>query len=391
MKRICVGFDGMCADVSVIGLGPSLDAIKTKWPVIAPLMDSLKKGMDEELTCEGSGIDEATFQRIVEDLKSLPKIATDVHIGANTALELVTATNLLAGTSPPVADTTVDYLGFYSPRTLARVPEKIPEAALANAQAVADSEAVSLIMPHGGKRVILSFGGNPPVRSISPKFRAYLQNDAPRYFAAKKPAMLILVGTGVTWSAAKKDDFALLSGVIRAAHDSGARVLLDLSGMGSWSDAALKDYFAIVETADILSMNEGELGVYFSRKTGTKAPGTDAASLARMVKAVVKPGQGFLVHTPLFQLALGIAGPVKAALDFAGKAASCRATTGRFPTAADAAAAAFAVSEKGRAEVATVPPEFIAAPGYAIEVRNPVGLGDTWTCSFVLALLGGAK
>ncbi len=391
MKRICVGFDGMCADVSVIGLGPSLDAIKARWPVIAPLMDSLKGGMDEELTCEGSGIDEKTFQGILEALKAFPGVTTDVHIGANTALELVTATNLLAGKAPPLADTAVDYLGFYSPRTLARVPEKIPTAALANAREVADSEAVSLIMPHGGKRVILSFGGNPPVRSVSAKFRAYLKDEAPRYFAAKKPDMLILVGTGVTWSAAKKDDFALLSGVIRAAHEHGAKVLLDLSGMGSWSDAALKDYFAIVETADILSMNEGELGVYFGRKTGVKAAGTDAASCARMVKAVVRPGQGFLVHTPLFQLALGVQGPVKAALEFAGKAASCRATTGKFPSAAEVNAAKFTVADNARKEVAAVPPEFLAMPGYAIEVRNPVGLGDTWTCSFVLALLGGAK
>ncbi|HAK95674.1 MAG TPA: hypothetical protein DCM87_11885 [Planctomycetes bacterium] len=391
MQRLCVGFDGMCADVSVMGLGPHLEAIKAEWPVIAPLMDSLTRGLDEELTCEGSGIDEPTFQRIIERLKAYPGTTVDVHIGANTALELVTATNLLRAPAPPIAPTAVDYLGFWSPRTLARVPEKLPPAALKNARAVADSEAVSLIMPHGGKRVILSFGGNPPVRSMSDAFRAYLRDEAPRYFAAAKPAMLILVGTGVTWSAAARDDFALLSGVIAAAHEHGARVLLDLSGMGSWSDAALRDYFAIVATADILSMNEGELGVYYGRKTGATPPGMDAASLAAMVEAVVRPGQGFLVHTPDFQLALGIEGPVEAALRFAGKAATCRAATGRFPTAAEVNASAFEVSEKGRKALAAVPRAFAAAPGYAIEVRNPVGLGDTWTCSFALALLGGAR
>ncbi|HNR98147.1 MAG TPA: hypothetical protein PKX48_00855 [Planctomycetota bacterium] len=391
MQRLCVGFDGMCADVSVLGLGPHIDAIRAEWPVIAPLMDSLARGLDEELTCEGSGIDEPTFQGILESLKAYPGATVDVHIGANTALELATASNLMRAPAAPITATTLDYLGFWSPRTLARVPEKLPQAALKNARAVEDSEAVSLIMPHGGKRAILSFGGNPPVRSMSAAFRAYLRDEVPRYFAAARPGLLILVGTGVTWSAAAKGDFALLAGIIAAAHKNGARVLLDLSGMGSWSDAALRDYFAIVATADILSMNEGELAVYFGRKTGAEPPGLDAASLAAMVRAVVRPGQGFLVHTPDFQLALGIDGPVDAALRFAGKAATYRAATGRFPTALEVNAATFPISGKGRAALAAVPQGFAAVPGYTVEVRNPVGLGDTWTCSFALALLGGAQ
>ena len=80
---------------------------------------------------------------------------------------------------------------------------------------------------------------------------------------------------------------------------------------------------------------------------------------------------------------------MESALLFAGKAASYRAQTGTFPTAAQVAAAQFPVSAEGQEQITNLPEDFLAVSGYTIDVRNPVGLGDTWTCSFSLSLLGG--
>ena len=391
MTRISIGFDGMCADVSVLGLDDHLTTIARKWPVLAPLMDKLAAGSDEELTCAGSGIDAETFNAILADLRALRGARVEEHIGANCALEAVTAANLLADRCAPIVDAAFDILGFWSPRTLARVPEKVPESTLSHAVRIGDSEAVSLIIPYKGKRAILSFGGEPPVRTLSPELRRYLAQDVPRYFARETPALHLLVGTASTWSAAEPEDFRLLADVIQAAQDHGVQVLLDLGGLGSWRDAALADYFAVVAHADILGMNESELAAYYTRKTGEPSRGDDAAALCAMVAALARPGQKFLVHTPHFQIAYGFEEPIVEALRFAGKAAAYRAQVGAFPTAVQTAAADFPVSARGTEEIRAVPAGFQAAAGYQVEVRNPVGLGDTWTCTCALSFLGGVR
>jgi sugar/nucleoside kinase (ribokinase family) len=206
--------------------------------------------------------------------------------------------------------------------------------------------------------------------------------------------MLILVGTACTWSAASAEDFDLLSRIIQAAHGAGTTVLCDLGGLGSWGENALASYFAVLNAVDILSMNESELGVYYHQKTGEPSVGVRAGDLAAMARGVARPGQGCLVHSPAFQLgfgldSLGAAGSPEAALTFAGRAASCRAQLGRFPTAREVMAADLPVSANSREELAGLPPDFVSVPGYDIVVRNPVGLGDTWTCAFALAILGG--
>jgi len=386
-----MGFDGMCSDVSISGLGDSLGRIKKEIPELAPLMESLEAGRDEELTCQAEGIGPETFYGIIEKLESYPGAEKEVHIGANCALEAVTAANLLRDRVPPAAEAAIDYLGFWSPLTLKRVPEKIPQDFLSRAREISDSEAVSLIIPHSGKRVILSFAGKPPVRCLSPELRRYMEKSVLGYFSESAPDLQIVVGTATTWSAAEGGDFELLERIIAEARKAGTKILFDLGGLGSWSRDALKTYFDILSTADVLSMNESELGVYYETRTGNAPLGTGPAELARMVEAVIRPGQGFLVHTPLFQMATGLEGPVEEALAFAGKTASYRGSTGVFPTAREVAEADLPVSEEGREAIKRIPSSFAAVPGYRVEVTNPVGLGDTWTCSFVLSYLGGLE
>ena len=387
-SHIGIGFDGMCADVSILNIGPHLEAIAGRYPKLAPLTESLKAGRDEELTCEAEGIAPEEFLEILSYLQELPAVTVDVHIGANCALEAVTAARLLEDPHRPVKPVEVDYLGFWSPRTLERVPESIPSEFLTQAEPVSDSEAISLILPHKGKRAILSFGGAPPVRSLSPKLKDYLTNRVPSYLKESAPDMLIVVGTACTFSAAESEDFALLERIIGTAQAQGTKVLVDLGGLGSWKDEALRAYFASLSAADILSMNESELQVYYEKKTGRPPLGVTARECAAMVEAVSGPRQGFLVHTPHFQLAKGIEPQeaVKEALGFAGKAATLRGARGSFPTACEVAQSELPLSDK--ADLQGLPEGFIAQAGYAAEVTNPVGLGDTWTCSFVLSYLG---
>jgi hypothetical protein len=392
MKRVGIGLDGMCSDVSLLDLTEEhLNEILDREILPPELIWSLKEDRDEELTCEGLGFDENEFSDIYKNIINFSKdkkIRLDAHIGANCALEVVTAANLLCDDSVQINKTKIDYLGFWSPKTMKRVPERIPEGFLRHAQKVENSEAISLIIPFKGRRSILSFGGNPPIRILSNELRSYLRSEVINYVKEKKPNLLIIVGTAVAWSSAQKNDFELLEEIIRDCKRVQTLVLCDLGGLGTWSHEFLHSYFKVLSKADILSMNESELMIYYREWTEKEPLTTSAKDLSSMVREVIKEGQGFLVHTPGFQFSYGLEGPICQSLEFAGKAASYRASHREFPSASQVMNSNFPISITGVSEIKGLPNDFTGVPGYSVTVKNTVGLGDTWTCAFGLHYTG---
>jgi hypothetical protein len=390
MKRIAIGFDGMCSDISLCSLTEKhLDEILNRGILPSQLILSLKQDRDEEMTCEGLGITKKEFLEIYKNISEISGITFDIHIGANCALETVTAANLLRSDLAPENETMIDYLGFWSPETLRQVPEKIPQDFLSHARKIKNSEAISLIIPFEGRRSILSFGGDPPIRVLSKELRSYLQSEVANYIMKEKPNLFIIVGTAVTWSSANENDFRLLDKILDNCQRAGTRILCDLGGLGTWSHESLNNYFDVLSKADILSMNESELKIYYRERTGREPLTTSARDLSIMVKEVINEGQGFLVHTPCFQFSYGLDGPIYQSLLFAGKAASYRAQNGEFPSATQVKNSNFRISRKGSREIRDLPKDFHGVAGYSVDdIKNTVGLGDTWTCAFGLSYLG---
>lgn len=386
---LTIGFDAMCADISLLNIGPHLDAVREAFPALRPLMDPLARGIDEELAAENLGIGPGELQAMLDRLGALEGVEVDVHIGANAALEIVTAQGLLADPAHPIRPTDVFLLGNTSAKVLDRVPEAIRPEILRHAEPI-DAEALSIIFPHGGKRVILSYGGDPPLRRLADPLRGYLRDRLPAILDEIKPGISLLVGTTCTWATADADDFGLLEETIAAVKRTGALTLLDLGGIGGWSPESRRLYFDAIAGADLVFCNEDELARLYEDRTGRAPLRRGAPEVAAMAGAVARDGQAFVVHTPTFQVALGLPEAAVCAMDFASRTAAVRASEGVFPSARQVADAPLAIAPAGEAERERMPRvgDAIAAAAYGAEARNTVGLGDTWTASFILAALG---
>ncbi|MBN1421485.1 MAG: hypothetical protein JXP34_22110 [Planctomycetes bacterium] len=384
---VTIGFDAMCADISLVGIGAHIAKVKEMFPDLGPLMDALAGGKDDEVAAETVPWDAGRVLDMLERLRKLPGVEVDTHIGANAALELVTAQALLADPAGPIRPAEVLLLGNTSPKVLSRVPEKIRPEILRHAQPI-PSEAISIIFPHAGRRVILSYGGDPPLRRLSDPLRAYLRDRLPAILREIRPRISLLVGTTNTWATATAADFDLLDSVIAAVGAAGAKALLDLGGIGGWTPENRRRYFESVAKADVILCNDDELARLYEDRAGARDAGRGAPEIAAMARAIARPGQAVVVHTARFQVAVGLPEGAAAAMEFASRVAAVRAAEGIFPTARRVMGATLAPSPEGRREVARLAAGEAAAPAYEVEVRNTVGLGDTWTSSFILAAIG---
>lgn len=374
---IAVFGDSMCADAIMPGWRKWYHEIRQEIPELNPLGVALVKGQDEEFTCKAAGITPKRFYKILERLMAVPGIEVQEQLGANCALEIATLAGLNIGTD-------VHYLGFRAGRTLARVAERLPEEVFTYA-AETDSEAVSLIFPDPqvGKRGILSFGGEPPVRTMSPEFANYIHTSVLPYLEHERPQVLILVGTHVAFGGAKAEDFNLLRQVVETAKRNQVKVVMDLGGLGSWDQEGLKQYFQIAAEADILCMNESELELRY-RHLGYTEPFKYLDDYARaLLKLRVSDSQALILHTAECQMAVGLPENARQALVFGGKTAALRGATGKFPSVKEVNAA----SLQQRASMEMNVPGVLYVPAFEVRLSCTVGLGDTFTAATMSQLV----
>ena len=115
-KKICFGFDGICADMSFfIEDLPKYQAdLLIKYPWLRPIFDLLiQKGEDCELQFESTNFGFETFSDCIFKLTEISQKQT-THVGANSAIETVTASNLLKDLVYPIDAAKVYFLGNYS-------------------------------------------------------------------------------------------------------------------------------------------------------------------------------------------------------------------------------------------------------------------------------------
>ncbi len=387
VKTICFGFDGICCDMSFyIPDLPKYSHLTIKHPFIKPVLKCLlEEKSDCELQFESTQLGFESFFDCIYMLSEIAKRKT-THIGANSAIETVTAINLMKEPSYPVELTKVHFLGNFSPEVSRKIPkdQRIESMFLEHANTSKTSYIpISIILPYEGKRGIISFAGIPPIRRVE-SLKAYLKNKA-AVIARMSPDMMAILGTtNVYATTADFNDFELLNPYLQLPNS-----LVDLGGTIGWDYERQKRFYQLAEQAKIVIGNDDEFRAWYNLKFHEAIQEADPLTLYKMATKLRMKNQILVCHTKRYQFVLGLdlaeRGVVKDCMNFANKATIVKTNENAFPTAKQ-------VSEADLKENKLLLPELLLANAITtrsidVQIQNPVGLGDVWSCTFCLGLL----
>jgi hypothetical protein len=387
VKTICFGFDGICCDMSfyIPHLAKYSD-LTIKHPFIKPVLNCLlEEKSDCELQFESTQLGFESFFDCVYTLSEIAEKKT-THIGANSAIETVTAINLMKDPSYPIDLTKVYFLGNFSPEVSRKVPkdQRIESMFLEHANTSKTSYIpISIILPHEGKRGIISFAGIPPIRRVE-SLKPYLKNTATTVEKMRPNLVAILGTTNVYATTENYADFNLLDPYLQLPT-----ALVDLGGTIGWDFERQKRFYQLAEEAKIIMGNDDEFRAWYNFKFREAIQETDPLTLYKMANKLRMKNQILVCHTKRYQFVLGLdlaqRDVVKDCMNFANKTTVVKTTANSFPTAKQ-------VSEADLEENKLSLPELLLANTIAtrsidVQIQNPVGLGDVWSCTFCLGLL----
>ncbi|MHA1650354.1 MAG: hypothetical protein ACTSYB_09175 [Candidatus Helarchaeota archaeon] len=388
-RTICFGFDGICCDMSFFI--PELPKYKSelciKYPFLKPILELLlaERPEDCELQLESTGFGFETFFDCIYSLSEISSQKT-THIGANTAIETVTAINLLKDPAYPIDFTKVYFLGNYNSDIFRKLPkdQRIDSVYLEYANYVKTSYIpISIIIPYREKRGIISFGGIPSIRRIE-SLRPYLKKLSSIIQKLNPDLMALLGMTNVFATTEDFNDFKLVDPFLELRYS-----LIDLGGTISWEYNRLEQFYQMVEKAKIVIGNDEEFRSWYNFKYGESITAHDPLTLYKMTNKLRKKDQILVCHTKSYQFVLGLESTdeetVKDCMNFANKATVIKTDLNTFPTAKE-------VQEVSLQENTIPLPELLVANAIVTrsidkKIINPVGLGDIWSCTFILGLL----
>ncbi|NVM53718.1 MAG: hypothetical protein HWN66_08445 [Candidatus Helarchaeota archaeon] len=387
-KTICFGFDGICADLSFIlpELPKYRSELLIKYPFLEPVFDILlaEQPEDCELQFEST---EFGFETFFDCIFTLSEVAQKklTHIGANSAIETVTAHNLLRDPVYPIDYTRVYYLGNYSAEVSQKLPkeQRIASTLLEYAEQVKTSYIpISIIIPYKEKRGIISFGGLPAIRRVE-SLKPYLKNLIPVVKKLDPDLMAILGVTNVFATTTDYSDFNLLDPFFNLRCS-----VIDLGGTVGWGDERLKHLYQVLDKAKIIMGNDDEFKAWYNFKFGKSIRDSDPLTMYKIVKALRNENQIAVCHTRYYQFVLGIddnKDTVRDCMNFANRATVVKTNLNAFPTAKQVVE--MPLKERSLTLPAELEANTIVTRSMDEEITNPVGLGDIWTCSFNLGLL----
>jgi len=387
-KTICFGFDGICADMSffISDLPKYRSELLIKYPWLQSTFEILiDKGEDCELQFESTKFGFETFFDCIFKLDEISSKKT-THVGANSALETVTAANLLKDPIYPIDMTKAYFLGNYSPDIFKKLPkeQRIPSIFLEYANQIRTSHIpISIIIPYKGRRGIISFGGIPNIRRVE-TLTTYMKNIVATTQELDPDFMALLGTTNVYATTTDFEDFNLLDPFINLRCAG-----IDLGGTVGWDYDRLKRFYEMLENVKIIMGNEAEFKNLFEFKFGETVSASDPLSIYKMVNKLRKEDQIAICHTKNYQFIIGFESAdkelIKDCMQFANKATVAKAVLNTFPTAKQ-------IEEISLEESSFTIPDIlektaIITRSYEYEIKNPVGLGDVWTCTLFLGLL----
>jgi len=387
LKKICFGFDGICVDMSffISDLPKYQSELFIKYPWLRPVFTLLIKGEDCELQFESTNFGFETFFDCIFTLNQLSQKKT-THVGANSAIETVTAFNLMRDLAYPIDNAKVYFLGNYSNDVFQKLPkeQRIPSVFLEYANAVKTSHIpISIILPYNEKRGIISFGGLPSIRRIE-TLTTYLKNIAVTTKKMNPDFMSILGTTNVFATTSNYEEFKLLDPFLNLKC-----VGIDLGGTVSWDHDRLARFYQIISNAKIVMGNAEEFKSWYQFKFGDSIEGSDPLTVYKLVNKLRKETQIAVCHTKNYQFVLGLESAnkevIKDCMKFANKATVVKSTLNAFPTAKQIAEAELKETTFKLPEV--LEKDAIITRSIDYKIKNPVGLGDVWSCSFILGLL----
>ncbi len=388
-KTICFGFDGICADMSffIKDLPKHRTELCIKYPFLDPVFDKLLGNQPEdcELQIESAGFGFETFFDCIYSLSEIAQKKT-TRIGANAAIETITAMNLMKDPVYPIDYTKIYFLGNFSKEVAKKVPreQRIDPVFLEHANYIQTSYIpISIILPYKGRRGIISFGGMPGIRRIQ-SLKPYLQNLSSIIDKINPDIMSILGTTNVYSTTEDLRDFDLLKPFLNLRNS-----LVDLGGTIGWDYGRLERFYRLLNDAKIVIGNAEEFKGWYNFKFGESVVETDPVTLYRMVSKLRKDQQIIVCHTKDFQFVLGLDSEkkeiIRDCMNFANKATVVKSSLSSFPTARQIEEAAL-IMKSGR-----IPELLLSNTIYTQsvdqEIVNPVGLGDVWSCTFCLGLL----
>lgn len=387
-KKICFGFDGICADMSFfIEDLPKYQAdLLIKYPWLRPIFDLLiQKGEDCELQFESTNFGFETFSDCIFKLTEISQKQT-THVGANSAIETVTASNLLKDLVYPIDAAKVYFLGNYSNDVFQKLPkeQRIPPGFLEYANVVKTSHIpISIIIPYNEKRGIISFGGIPSIRRVE-SLTTYMKNIAVTAKKLNPDFMSILGTTNVFATTPNPDAFKLLDPFLNLKCAG-----IDLGGTVNWEYDRLKRFYQIISNAKIIMGNAEEFKSWYQFRFGESINASDPLTIYKLVNKLRKEPQIAICHTKNYQFVLGLESAnkdiIKDCMNFANKATVVKSTHNTFPTAKQIAEAELKENTFQLPDV--LEKDAIITRSIDYKIKNPVGLGDVWSCTFILGLL----
>ncbi|HUY01388.1 MAG TPA: hypothetical protein VMV49_17635 [Candidatus Deferrimicrobium sp.] len=387
-KTICFGFDGICVDMSFIirDLLKHRNELRIKYPFLDPIFNLLlsEKPEDCELQFESTKFGFETFFDCIFTLNELTSQKT-TRVGANSAIETVTAINLLKDPIYPIDYTKIYFLGNYSTEISQKLPkeQRIPSIFLEHANFVKTSYIpISIIIPYGERRGIISFGGIPNIRRIE-SLNPYMKNIISIVNKLNPDLMAILGTTNVYATTENFEDFKLLDPFLNLRYS-----LVDLGGTVGWSYQRLKEFYQVLEKAKIIIGNDEEFKSWYNFKFGKSIQDSDPTTIYKIVNALRKKDQIAICHTQYYQFVVGMEEKketIRDCMKFANKATVVKTNINAFPTAKQIEEAQ--LKEKSFQLPEILEANAIVARSIDQEITNPVGLGDVWSCTFCIGLL----
>ncbi|MHA1264069.1 MAG: hypothetical protein ACTSRS_02440 [Candidatus Helarchaeota archaeon] len=388
MKTICFGFDGICADMSFIipDLPKYQEELIIKYPFLEPIFDLLlaEQPQDGELQFETTEMGFETFFDLIFTLNEISHQKT-TRIGANAAIETVTALNLINAPVYPIKATRIYFLGNYSTEVSQKLPKEhqIFQTCLDYANQVKTSYIpISIILPYHNKRGIISFAGMPNIRRVE-TLRTYLQTLGGKIKDLNPDLMAIVGATNVYATTTNFDDFKLLNPFLNLRN-----TLIDLGGTIGWSNERLKHFYELVNHVKLVMGNDDEFRAWYNFKFNESIQSSDPLTIFKISQKLRKENQILVCHTAKYQFVIGIEENqdiVRDCMKFANQATVVKSEMEAFPTAEQVIQ--MPLKESSIHLPAILEKETIFTRSVDKEIMNPVGLGDVWTASFSLGLL----
>lgn len=388
VKTICFGFDGICADMSffISDLPRYRSELLIQYPWLQEIFDLLiDQGEDCELQFESTKFGFETFFDCIFKLGEISSKKT-THVGANSAIEAVTAFNLLRDPVYPIDLTKIYFLGNYSPSIFQKLPkeQRIPSIFLEYANQVKTSYIpISIIIPYKGRRGIISFGGIPSLRRIE-TLNTYMKTIATTTQELDPDFMALLGTTNVFATTTNFDDFNLLDPFLNLRCAG-----IDLGGTVGWDYNRLNRFYQMLDNVKIIMGNDSEFKSLYEFKFGEPCNASDPLTIYKVVNKLRKEDQIAICHTKNYQFIVGLESAdkelIKDCMRFANKATVVKTILNTFPTAKQ-------IEETPLEESSFELPDLLEQTAMITksneyEIKNPVGLGDVWTCTLLLGLL----